>query len=428
MDFFNILKLSGYPVNKAKHNYEKLLAHSNQTGWHEEKIWELFNYNNENNPFYRQLVGDSNILNWKDVPIISKTDLMGRFEDKLVPSVLKRKLYISRTSGSTGTPMMFARQSDFHVMVWLAVNRFYSKNGFNVNNKQARFYGVPLSGWIHYKEKLKDFLANRHRFVVFNLEDKIFEQWINAFKTGGFEVIYGYTNSIIQFSNYLSEKGIVLKNICPTLKACVVTSEMCSQQEQEQLVSNLGVDVFNEYGASEVCVMGFRKHDYWEVADEMVYLEVVDENGHLVEDGETGRLLVTLLHNKVTPIVRYDIGDLASIKRNGEKTIITSLQGRMNDMGILSSGKKVPGLTFYYAVHEAIGLDVRIKEHQVIQKDYDYFVVNISSEGSLSSDQEVAIRSAFKLYMEQGLKIDINQVDKIERSNMGKFKHFISEL
>ncbi|MBS2099067.1 phenylacetate--CoA ligase family protein [Carboxylicivirga linearis] len=427
MDFFTVLKLSGYPVSEAIKRYQEIL-NAQSEGYQNKQKWQIFNDQIRINPFYRDFVGVDIQGNWERIPIIQKSHLMGAYQDKISPEIIRNGLYVSRTSGSTGTPMLFARQNHFHVMVWLAANRLYSQFGFDVNSYQARFYGIPLSGFNFYREKLKDLMAKRYRFVVYDLGDKVLKKWVDVFNRKRFEVIYGYTNSILQFSNYLKEKGLVLSTFCPSLKACVVTSEMCSGEEQAQLHATFGVPVYNEYGASEVCVIGFRDKNVWKVADEMVYLEVVDDNGAVLQDGEAGRLLVTLLHNNATPIIRYEIGDLATIKREGEHTIITSLQGRMNDTGLLPSGKRVPGLTFYYAVHEAIGKDIRIKEHQVVQKDTLSFQVNVCLNGDLSSNQIKAIKSAFNLYLEEGLKIEVKQVKSIERTAKGKFKHFISEI
>lgn len=427
-DFFSILKLNGFPVGAAIKEYEDILKGSLQSGWQEEQIWKTFEHQYNNSNFYKKFISTTNVQNWSDIPIISKHDLMGSYQSKLPTLLENSKMYVSRTSGSTGTPMMFARERMFHVMVWLSVNNIYRSNGFTVNDKQARFYGIPISRRAYYKEKFKDVLANRFRFVVFNLNEEVMASWVQLFNRKKFSVIYGYTNSIVQFGRYLLNKNICLLDICPSLKVCVVTSEMCSDDEHVLLKKAFGVDVYNEYGASEVCVIGFRKQNFWDVSDEMVYLEVVDDNGQVLKDGESGRLLVTLLHNKATPIIRYQIGDLASLERNNGKTRITSLQGRLNDLAILSSGKKVPGLTFYYAVHEAIGKDVDIVEHQVVQKHLDTFVVNVVSKAKINEHQVRSIKLAFDKYLDSGLDVSVNEVHEIKRQGNGKFKHFISEV
>jgi phenylacetate-CoA ligase len=49
------------------------------------------------------------------------------------------------------------------------------------------------------------------------------------------------------------------------------------------------------------------------VAEECVLVEVVDEDGRALAPGEPGEVLVTLLHNDEMPLLRYRLGDGASL-------------------------------------------------------------------------------------------------------------------
>jgi len=427
IDFFSVLKFNGFPVLEARQLYTSFMQVENRMAWQEEKKWEIFNWQVNNNPFYKHFSGGAKNA-WEEVPIIRKDDLKGDLFQKLPTGIRKKDLYISATSGSTGSPMGFARDKLAHVLVWLGAENNYRASQLKLDDYQARFYGMPLVGLRYYREVLKDYLANRYRFVVFDLSEEVIHNWVQIFSRKKFKCAYGYTNSILQVAEYLTRKNIVLKDVCPTLKASIITSEMCSDREQALITDAFGVPVFNEYGASEVCVMGYKQFSFWRVADELVYLEVVDENGQVVDSNSSGRLLCTLLHNRATPIIRYEIGDMATLKRENNQTYITSLLGRMNDLGILPSGKRIPGLTFYYAVHQALGDDVSVKEHQVIQKAKDLFEVNVVADKMLNSEDKNRVKNAFDLYLEEGLEIRVNQVDKIVRSGNGKFKHFVSYL
>ena len=98
------------------------------------------------------------------------------------------------------------------------------------------------------------------------------------------------------------------------------------------------VPIISEYGASEVGYIGTElTPNIWQVAKENVFLE----------NDKNGNILVTSLHNKAMPFIRYNIGDVGQIESdsNGYQ-LIEGLKGRENDTITLPSGKVCAGLTF----------------------------------------------------------------------------------
>src|SRR3546814_16158281 len=54
-------------------------------------------------------------------------------------------------------------------------------------------------------------------------------------------------------------------------------------------------------------------HDHYLVQAEVVLLEVLRADGSPCEPGETGRVVVTPLTNYAMPLLRYEIGDFATV-------------------------------------------------------------------------------------------------------------------
>jgi phenylacetate-CoA ligase len=423
IDFFDILKLSGFPVREARKIFESIKQEPDLLAWQLERRDEIVRYHYQNNPFYRAKV-TSDPGDWDNLPIITKSDLQGDFLSK-VPQV-KQPYYFSQTSGSSGHPLTIVKDRMTHTLAWLMIEHHYSKCGINLNDLQARFYGIPLSGLGYYKEKLKDLVSNRVRFPVFNLNDEILEQWLTKFRKRKFKYVYGYTNSIAIFADFLNRKGIVLKSVCPTLKACIVTAEMCTEDDENLIKSSIGVPVFNEYGASEISIIGFKGEGMWEVSDEIVYLEVVDDQGRVLPPGTRGRILCTLLQNRGTPLIRYEIGDLGSIIRENGKTWVTDLMGRSSDTVVLPSGRKVPGLTFYYVARQLLSDCDNLREFRIVQTGLLDFEVEVVFEDEEPASLTAIIRKGFDEYLEPGLNVTIKPMDIIVRTSAGKFKHFVA--
>jgi phenylacetate-CoA ligase len=76
-----------------------------------------------------------------------------------------------------------------------------------------------------------------------------------------------------------------------------------------------GVPVIFIYSRAEIGVMALQcpQNDHLHVQSENVRLEVLDDDNMPCQPGETGRVVVTPLHNYQTPLVRYEIGDYAEV-------------------------------------------------------------------------------------------------------------------
>src|SRR5690606_31891454 len=302
-----------------------------------------------------------------------------------------------------GDPFIFAKDKFCHALTWAGFQDRYSWFDLDINqSKQARFYGIPLNKTAYYKERFKDFLSNRYRFSVFDLSDEQFETNLVKFKSTPFDYINGYTSSIVQFAKFLQRKNLVLKAICPTLKACIVTSEMLFENDKKLLETYLGVPIINEYGAAELGLIAFQnKNGEWIINNEDLFVEILDENNQPLPYGEAGRVVITSLYNKAHPFIRYDLGDIGkfSEKSTFKKPILETLIGRTNDIVRLPSGKKAAGLTFYYVTKMVIEDDGNVKEFIIEQLKIDTFKISYTSREMLSEEKIKAINKAIETYL-----------------------------
>lgn len=109
-----------------------------------------------------------------------------------------------------------------------------------------------------------------------------------------------------------------------SVRMCAITGEATSPGMREELrrcLRNLdaaGTTVLNRYGSTELggfaqCAEEGAWHN---PAPEIQYHEVVDpETGQRLSDGERGALAVTYLDRRGTVLIRFVVGDVASIER-----------------------------------------------------------------------------------------------------------------
>jgi phenylacetate-CoA ligase len=362
---------------------------------------------------------------------MQKADMQIPAGDRLSDEFNLKTVYINNTSGSSGVPLIFAKDKYCHARTWAFIQNRFGWHGINFNSSwQARFYGIPYTKIKYIKERIKDFLSRRVRFPVFNLEDSVCEKYVQKFTGTRFEYLNGYTSSLVLFAKYCIQKGIVLKDICPSLKVCVTTSEICDEIDRSVMEKGFGVKVVNEYGAAELDIIAFEDIDgNWLLNEENVFIEILDDNDNPVPDGQTGRVVVTGMFNKAMPFIRYELGDIASIEpgfRKGINRKLKYLEGRVNDIAILPSGKKVPGLTFYYVTKSLLDKGGKLKEFVIRQDSPSEFTIEYVQEELLSVEGKQKIREMMDLYLEPGLALHFQQKDKIERTKAGKLRQFQS--
>ncbi len=396
------------------------------------KKQEIVDYHLKNNSSYQKLVGKTTFNNWNDLPIMTKKDFQKPLIERLSTGFSLKNVYVNKTSGSSGDPFIFAKDKFSHGLTWANIINRFGWHGIDFNTSyQARFYGIPLDFIGNRKERFKDFLSNRFRFSIFDLSDVVLEGFLKKFETEKFDYINGYTSSIVLFAKFLQQKNIVLQDICQTLKVCVVTSEMLFDEDKILLEKQFGVPVVNEYGASELDLIAFQNPNCdWQVNSETLFVEILDENNTVLPYGKEGRIVVTSLFNKAHPFIRYDIGDIGILdeKSTPKKPILKKLIGRTNDIAILPSGKKSPGLTFYYVTKSIIEDDGNVKEFVVKQTKIDTFGIEYVSKIELNLEQIQKIEAAIALYLEKGLVFTFVRKEKLERSKSGKLKQFVSLL
>lgn len=428
IDFFSILKWKGFPVKEALAIWDDIDPQLNGETYQQQRKWEAVRYHVSSNKAYANFI-TSVPERWESVPIINK-DIMRQFgleDDRNLDGHLK--YYRSSTSGSTGKPFRFAKDYLTHALTWVHVAKCYGLVDVSLNDLQARFYGAPTTQLAKYIEKTKDFIGHRQRFPVLDLSDVALEHWIGLFKAKPFVYMYGYSYPIITFAKYLLKTNRVLKQLVPSLKACILTAEMCEANERQLVAQALGVPVCNEYGASEFGILGFAVGPNWEIANGLLMVEILDDNGCVLPNGSLGNVTVTSLFNKGTPFIRYQTGDLGALDMVDGKQVLTQLYGRREDMAQLPSGKRTPGDTaFYYVFKDFSSRYDVITEYKVVQTSSTVFEIRYTSLRELTTDEKTFLLKLCEAALERNIDFKLLRLNVLDRTRMGKFRRFVSEV
>lgn len=131
----------------------------------------------------------------------------------------------------------------------------------------------------------------------------------------------------------------------------------------------LGVERFLSagYSSSDTGIIGYQCEEcrggIHHVFDDLCLVEVVDEaTGRPLPVGEAGRILVTKLRRRLTPVIRYDLGDCGRILPDpcpcGRGGTLLELLGRADDVLVIGGYNVTPE-----QVGEVLVADPRLSPH-----------------------------------------------------------------
>lgn len=350
------------------------------TNYQNSTIKDLVDYARRHVPFYKNYPSISSLNELQHLPILTKKHLQE------TPSSLTstESFYFvtqKKTGGSTATPLILKHSNVTRARHLASMWRGYSWAGIDIGDKRGHFWNVPTSFKRKYLMNIQDLIANRRRCSAFAFSDENLRQYVSLMNEFNPVYFYGYSSLLERFAQYVIDNDLHL-NFIP--KAVITTAEMLTTERRSTIESAFNTKVFNEYGCGEVGTISHEcEHGSMHINAENIIVEVLDDNNNPVPHGTIGNVVVTLLHNKIMPIIRYKIGDLASLEDTrcpcGRTLPVMSHPiGRVVDYLKHRNGKKLYGSVVLQIVLHSLNNATRsVAQLQVIQKDYEKFTINI---------------------------------------------------
>ena len=203
---------------------------------------------------------------------------------------------------------------------------------------------------------------------------------------------------------------------------------------RRQLEELWGCPVYDNYGTPDVAGAFECQHKAGlHFMEDCSYFEIVDtETGAPVPPGETGNLVVTILHRHVPPMIRFNVRDLARIISE-EKCACGSSFRRMDKfLGRSDDMVKLRGVNLYpMACLPAVNSDSRttgqwicvVDRHERAGVIRDEMTVKIEVRRNVESREELNEKLAERLQADLGVKVAVELVDEgslAEVANIGR--------
>ncbi len=215
----------------------------------------------------------------------------------------------------------------------------------------------------------------------------------------------------------------------PALEELRLISEPVDADFEARVKSDWGVRISDIYSTNEngKIAMRCREHDRLHVQHESIYVEILDDAGGPCAAGETGQVVLTSLHNLATPLIRYQIGDYATVGElcacGRTSPVIGKVLGRVRNMATSPDGRRFYPISLY-----RIRAVPAIRQAQWIQTARDAVELRAVLDRPLTESETGLAQETVRETLGHPYRVEIVPVDSIARGPTGKFEEFISLL
>lgn len=336
---------------------------------------DLIAYVSEKSPFYKVKYADLEIntqsldlAEYKKIPFTTKEDLAENDLNFLCVPKNEIAEYVT-TSGTTGSPIsLYLTQSDLERL---------AKN----ESDSFQLMGLDSNDLFQLLTTIdKQFMAGlayslgvqKLRAGMIRIGPGVPElQWNSILKYKP-TVLIAVPSFIVNLIEFAKENNI---NFTQTsVKSIVCIGEPIRNEDfsynvlGKRITESWNVDLFSTYASTEMgaAFSECTAHEGNHLNEDLLFLEVIKEDGTEANDQESGEIVVTTLGATGSPLVRYKTGDIAKVYRTKCKCGRTSprlgpILGRKNQM------IKFKGTTIYpKAIFEMLEQFVEISCYKII--------------------------------------------------------------
>jgi len=288
------------------------------------KLQKLVRHCYETVPYYTHLFDSLGIKpdqirtkeDLKVLPVLTKQIIRDHYNDFLSTAIDSKRLKQKSTGGSTGTPLKFCtdtkewstwKASTLRAWGWYGLNigdKIFSLGGSSINRRDQLF---------SFKGLYDSIIMRNFKYSSADVSDECMQHHYEAMMKLKPAAIRGYGSALYILARYIEKKKLP---VCP-IRVVLTTGEVLVPEYRRKLQEVFQAPVYDAYGAADGGILSHEctKHEGLHITEESCIIEITDNNGIPLPDGEIGQVCTTDLDNYAFPFVRYMVGDMAYLKK-----------------------------------------------------------------------------------------------------------------
>ena len=362
------------------------------------------------------------------LPLLTKEEIRTRLTGLLTAAAPQPSWLHGHTSGTTGSPL----------------DLWYDRETAILTNAtdllQKRWVGMGARDWIGLllgrvvvnpsQQRPPFWRANYlHRqvwFSSFHLSPENLDLYAAEIRRSGLRFLEGYPSTLFILAQHLERTERTLP-----MRAVFSSSETLHAVQRETIERAFACQLYDFYGLAERVLFAIEcdhqvgKH----VVEEYGYVEIVDEQGAPVPDGQTGYLVGTSLHNTALPLLRYRTSDLSRVLtercpcgRSGR--LLDNVTTKAEDIVVTPDGRLIsPSILThpFKPFHQ-------ILKSQIVQDEVDRLLVKIVPSEEFTAACQARLVTGLRERLGEAVDIEVQLVKEIPREPSGKFRWVISRV
>ena len=399
------------------------------------RFQELLAHASRNVPYYGRILREARIdpnslasfSEIAKIPVLTRSNLMDSYQDLLDPSIPSSAVVRISSGGTTGKPVSVLHEKRKHLERMFVTHRAYAVAGWRLGNPSCVIAGRPIdySAWTSHSESLKNLLFNVSIRPAISLTAGQIGEILGDLARGKWGTVFAYASVFDILCDYVLEHKSEVR-----IPRVIPSGELVSDTQKERWRRVLGTEVFEIYGSREMTSIAMETPDHRQlvVNSDQYYVEMTDESGKPVPDGEPGLITITNLVEYAMPLIRYQLGDVGILGKPDPSDAfpfrrLKVTHGRSVDIIKTPEGKLLPGEYFPHLFKEVAS---EVERFQVVQTAVDRLVIKVVRKAGYSEKTEAYLTDRIHAQVSAGLNVAFEYVKAIETSVSGKYRPTIS--
>lgn len=358
------------------------------------------------------------------LPALTRSDVAERAADLLSSAYRGRPLVEARSGGTTSKPVPFMQPE---ASVWrkdAAAHVLRARMGWRIGDRAAGLWGAvedlptdPVGTLRRAKSAVLGLIERTLWLPAADLSDDRLDEFTDTLRAFRPKALQAYPSAADLLARRVLAQGRQLP-----IPLVLLTAETVFPAQRERIAAAFGGGVHSFYGAREVgwiaseCTQESRLH--------------LNTDGIHLEADDDGRILVTDLVNYAMPLIRYAVGDRGRLAEGScpcgdPRPVLAALHGRVNDVFVLPSGRRVPGSICDVRNYQLVD---GIVETQLVQDVVERLEVRWVAGPNYEPENLETLRAWLDETFDGELAFDFKRVDRIEPEPNGKTRYCISHV
>lgn len=404
-----------------------------------QRLIQILHHAKNTVPHYREIFADVEIPSeitpefWQSLPVTTRHQIK-HSQQEIISDTVTDDIYTypAVTSGTTGISVRIL--GTFETMVyWNAMHlreHFWHDRNFNHSYASIR-RSEPGYGLVE-----DDVTANNWGSATENFSTGPCH-YLNVMIPTAQQAIWLANKNPQYLTTYPSQAKVLARHCIenhikvPNLLQMIAHGETVDDELRELCYEAWDAKVINVYSSVEFGAIAIQcpTHNHLHAMSENVYIEILDNDNKPCPIGVPGRVVITTLHNLATPLIRYEIGDIAQFGapcecgRNGLQ-VIDKVLGRYRHRLIYPDGSS--HFPYLGNREDRAHIDVKANRFQVVQHDVHNIEFKLALAEPMTPENERLYLEWVKSNLGEQFNIRLTFHDELLPDKSGKFEEFIS--